>query len=200
MLQDESGDFYLAFIVGVTILEKALNLVWHGFMAPPELPKCCDCLTLLLIMVLPRFFDGTTGGLMRDEKDTKKNIFHIDSFDDRFVTRWTKSSFIPAGRSNLLRRAINVLVETGDETWFLFAVLPVLEHALRIEFFRVNQECAGLASAYGLAQIDAYYSTLDGFGQKDKHQVLLYPTVLLDAENSGSSSEKESGNSRECVV
>ncbi|CAI5728117.1 unnamed protein product [Peronospora destructor] len=207
------------------------NLVWHGFMAPPELPKCCGCLTLLLIMVLLRFFDGTTGGLMRDEKDRKKNLFHIDSFDDKFVTRseyllegkqqqklvsvlrqqpssirekimcrWTKSSFIPAGRSNLLRRAINVLVETGDETWFLFAVLPVLEHALRIEFFRVNQERAGLASAYGLAQIDAYYSTLDGFGQKDKHQILLYPTVLLDAENSSSSSEKESGNSRESVA
>eukprot|EP00644_Phytophthora_capsici_P002679 jgi/Phyca11/563321/estExt2_Genewise1.C_PHYCAscaffold_110680 len=99
------------------------------------------------------------------------------------VRRWTSAPIIPFGRSNLLQRVIEALVERGDELWFLFAVFPVLEHTLRLEFLRVNQERAGLSSAYGLAQIDAYYSTLDGFGQKDKHQVLLHPAVLLDSKD-----------------
>ncbi|KAF1792881.1 hypothetical protein GQ600_14829 [Phytophthora cactorum] len=70
--------------------------------------------------------------------------------------------------------SFEALAERGDEFWFLFAVFPVLEHALRLEFLRVNENRAGVSSAYGFAQIDAYYSTLDGFGQKDKHQVLLH--------------------------
>ncbi|KAE8902951.1 hypothetical protein PF003_g12862 [Phytophthora fragariae] len=273
MLRDDHGDFFLAFVVGVTILEKALydlhdqrsaaagptkkkknlilrdllhsdtlvdalpegllrllkvlflpsglnlrNLVWHGFLAPAEFPKCFGCLTLLLIMALPRYFPRPTTG-----KETE--LFRLDSFDASFVTRdgrvfnngedselhqdliavlrqstpverseairrWVSSPFIPMGRSNLLRRSIGALVDRGDELWFLFAVFPVLEHALRLEFLRANQERAALSGAYALAQIDAYYSTLDGFGQKDKHQVLLHPVVLLDSQENGSDGDK----------
>ncbi|KUF64859.1 Zinc finger MYND domain-containing protein 10 [Phytophthora nicotianae] len=265
------GEYFLAFVVGVTVLEKTLydlhderstssglvtsrkknmilrdllhsdilvatlpeglsrllkilflpsglnlrNLAWHGFLAPFELPKCFGCLTLLLIMALPKHFGKlSSGGIVE-----KTELVRIDSFDSRFtmiygengeihqdlttvlrqeapyvrdevIRKWSTSPFIPLGRSNLLRRAIEMLVVKGDELWFLFAVLPVLEHALRLEFLRVNQERAGLSSAYGLAQIDAYYSTLDGFGQKDKHQVLLHPAVLRDTDKEGSSSEE----------
>ncbi|KAG1687214.1 hypothetical protein DVH05_005328 [Phytophthora capsici] len=258
MLSDECGEYFLAFTVGVTILEKALydlhnqilllggstksrkknlilrdllhsdtltallpssllrlllilflpsglnlrNLAWHGFLTPAEFPKCFGSLTLLLIMALPRYFH---------QESEETELFRIDNFDDKFiiqekdtemqkglvatlrtessasrqemVRRWTSAPIIPFGRSNLLQRVIEALVERGDELWFLFAVFPVLEHTLRLEFLRVNQERAGLSSAYGLAQIDAYYSTLDGFGQKDKHQVLLHPAVLLDSKD-----------------
>ncbi|KAK1940829.1 Endoplasmic reticulum membrane-associated RNA degradation protein [Phytophthora citrophthora] len=258
MLSVECGEYFQAFTVGVTILEKALydlhdqrlllggstksrkknlilrdllhsdtltallptgllrllkilflpsglnlrNLVWHGFLTPAEFPKCFGSLTLLLIMALPRYFHQET---------EEVELFRIDNFDDKFiiqkedkehakglvatlrteslasrekaVRRWTSAPIIPFGRSNLLQRAFEALVERGDELWFLFAVFPVLEHALRLEFLRVNQKRAKLSSAYGLAQIDAYYSTLDGFGQKDKHQVLLHPAVLLDLKD-----------------
>ncbi|KAF4035523.1 hypothetical protein GN244_ATG12425 [Phytophthora infestans] len=273
MLDDDVGEYFVGFEVGVTILEKALydllddrltssggvvksrkqnmilrdllhsdtladtlpagllrllkilflpsglnlrNLVWHGFMAPCEFPKCFGCLTLLLTMALPRYFIQ----LSSEERDSKTTLFHIDAFDDRFsvingedggcqqdlvtilreetpavreevVSRWSRAPFIPLGRSNLLRRGVEMLVERGDELYFLFAVFPVLEHALRLEFLRKNQERAGLSSAYGLAQIDAYYSTLDGFGQKDKHQVLLHPAVLRDADKSDGKSGDE---------
>ncbi|KAG2872391.1 hypothetical protein PC117_g28038, partial [Phytophthora cactorum] len=269
MLNDDVGEYSMAFVVGITVLEKALydlhderstsselvksrkknmilrdllhsdtlvdtlpdglirllkilflpaglnlrNLVWHGFMAPVEFPKCFGSLTLLLIMALPRYF----GDLSSKMKDEKTKLFRIDGFDDRFVTRleeprcgedgetqqdlvnvlrnetpavrdevirrWSTAPFIPLGRSNLLQRAIEALAERGDEFWFLFAVFPVLEHALRLEFLRVNENRAGVLSAYGFAQIDAYYSTLDGFGQKDKHQVLLHPVVLRDTDS-----------------
>ncbi|KAG7376000.1 hypothetical protein PHYPSEUDO_014693 [Phytophthora pseudosyringae] len=284
MLSDDAGEFFLAFVVGATILEKALydlhverstssgsvksrkknmilrdllhsdalvdtlpeglvrllkvlflpsglnlrNLVWHGFMAPAEFPKCFGCLTLLLIMALPRYFDrrsGESGSGAEEKKEVNLQLFRIDSFDASFVTRseerldeedsemqqdlvavlrretrterdkvvgwWSTAPFIPLGRSTLVRRAIEALLNRGDELWFLFAVFPVLEHALRLEFLRTNQNHAGLSSAYGFAQIDAYYSTLDGFGQKDKHQVLLHPAVLLDVDPVGSSSDEK---------
>ncbi|KAH7491396.1 uncharacterized protein KRP23_319 [Phytophthora ramorum] len=289
MLNDDAGDFFLAFVVGVTILEKTLydlhdersscrdsaktrrknmilrdllhsetlvatlpdgllrllkilflpsglnlrNLVWHGFMAPAEFPKCFGCLTLLLIVTLPTYFDRPSKKL--DDKTVDAELFHIGSFDTKFaarpaeilgvegdeggpqqdlvevlrqetpatrdawIARWSNAPFIPLGRSNLLRRATEALVERGDELWFLFAIFPVLEHALRLAFLRVNQQRAALSSAYGLAQIDAYYSTLDGFGQKDKHQVLLHPVVLLDNGNDGSASEEKDEISRDAV-
>ncbi|KAG4219361.1 hypothetical protein PC116_g32159, partial [Phytophthora cactorum] len=286
MLNDDVGEYFMAFVVGVTVLEKALydlhderstsselvksrkknmilrdllhsdtlvdtlpdglirllkilflpaglnlrNLVWHGFMAPVEFPKCFGSLTLLLIMALPRYF----GDLSSKMKDEKTKLFRIDGFDDRFVTRleeprcgedgetqqdlvnvlrnetpavrdevirrWSTAPFIPLGRSNLLQRAIEALAERGDEFWFLFAVFPVLEHALRLEFLRVNENRAGVLSAYGFAQIDAYYSTLDGFGQKDKHQVLLHPVVLRDTDSGESFSDKKNGIAYESVT
>ncbi|RAW25097.1 hypothetical protein PC110_g18484 [Phytophthora cactorum] len=138
MLNDDVGEYSMAFVVGITVLEKALydlhderstsselvksrkknmilrdllhsdtlvdtlpeglirllkilflpaglnlrNLVWHGFMAPVEFPKCFGSLTLLLIMALPRYF----GDLSSKMKDEKTKLFRIDGFDDRFVT------------------------------------------------------------------------------------------------------------------
>ncbi|OWZ06343.1 putative membrane protein [Phytophthora megakarya] len=180
------------------------NLVWHGFMAPVEFPKCFGCLTLLLIMALPRFVTKSQELRQGEDCGVKQDILAVLRQETPTVRRetirtWSTSPFIPLGRSNMLRRSINTLVERGDELWFLFAVFPVLEHALRLEFLRENKQRAGLSNAYGLAQIDAYYSTLDGFGQKDKHQVLLHPAVLLDTEDDECSSGKKSGISRESV-
>uniref|UniRef100_A0AAV1URU3 DUF4209 domain-containing protein n=1 Tax=Peronospora matthiolae TaxID=2874970 RepID=A0AAV1URU3_9STRA len=289
MLTDDSGEFFMAFTIGVTILEKALydlydkksnpvksrkknmilrdllhsdtladavpegllhllkvlflpsglnlrNLVWHGFMIPAEFPKCFGCLTLLLITVLFVFSDEVQA---RNTSETVRGkhaaeLFRIGSFNGKFVTntsklskeeddrrqlylaavlrqepptvrdeiirRWTSATFVPKGRSNLLRRAIDALVEQGDELWFLFAALPVLEHALRIQFLHVNQERAGLLDAYSLAQVDEYYSTLDGFGQRDKHQVLLHPGVLVQAENVANANGENSNDCYDSVA
>ncbi|KAG6616152.1 Zinc finger MYND domain-containing protein 10 [Phytophthora cinnamomi] len=231
MLQDDVGEFFLAFVVGVTILEKALydlhdqrtststgsvkkknmilrdllhadtlvdalpggflrllkilflpsglnlrNLVWHGFIAPVEFPKCFGCLTLLFIMELPRYFDRPTEELGEAE------LFRVDSFDGRFVTRGKRVAIKAEDRERNQDLIAVLRRETAAERSEAIAVFPVLEHALRLEFLRVNQGRAGLSNAYALAQIGAYYSTLDGFGQKDKHQVLLHPEVLLDHE------------------
>ncbi|EEY54841.1 uncharacterized protein PITG_08400 [Phytophthora infestans T30-4] len=165
------------------------NLVWHGFIAPCEFPKCFGCLTLLLTMALPSVINGEDGGCQQDLVTILRE--ETPAVREEVVSRWSRAPFIPLGRSNLLRRGVEMLVERGDELYFLFAVFPVLEHALRLEFLRKNQERAGLSSAYGLAQIDAYYSTLDGFGQKDKHQVLLHPAVLRDADKSDGKSGDE---------
>lgn len=264
MLTMESGDYYMAFLVGVTVLERALydlheqhvtdtgkstsdssgrsstmilrlllesptmkrilppgmlrmleilflpsalnlrNLVWHGFVIPTEFPRCFGCLVVLLTLQLLPLFERSAS-----RAPAEKRLFKLGDYNERFTLRsasseigvvgpiphgrnreqlddlideWViRSNFIPRGRTSLVQRAFTQLLEAGDELWFLFAVLPVLEHALRLEFLGANRGRRQMSDEYGKAQIDEYYSTLDGFGQRDKHQVLLHPEVVVDS-------------------
>ncbi|DAZ93222.1 TPA: hypothetical protein N0F65_005076 [Lagenidium giganteum] len=237
-MQPEQGDYYLSFVVLITILEKALydlhhaeqarhraasegkknmilrdllqsdtlnallpaglmqllkvlflpsglnlrNLVWHGFIIPADFPRCWSSLTILLLLELPRYFAADAAGAMSSV------LFQSVKWDAKFVIKELQqasisSSFIPVGRRNLILKGCEALLERRDEPTFLFCVLPVLEHAIRVAFVRINQAEYGdkqIASAYAEAQIDAYYSTLDGFGQREKHQVLLHPVLHSD--------------------
>ncbi|KAJ0398687.1 hypothetical protein P43SY_006265 [Pythium insidiosum] len=244
LLTDSSrGEYYMAFLVLITVLEKALydlyhrrsageekakakkknmilrdllhsdvvhaalppglmallrilllpsginlrNLVWHGFLAPAEFPRCFASLTAVLLFQVAAHLEP------RELGDPPAELFRLSCFDDRFIGAAAVSAelvescraavtapttWIPPGRERLVASALDALVTRGNELWFLFALLPVLEHALRLEFVRVNEARSGLSIRdYALAQIDQYYSTLDGFGQRDKHQVLLHPVV-----------------------
>lgn len=187
------------------------NLVWHGFLVPAEFPKCFSCLLVVLLLALPQVAVKAPDD--HDPVEVDEPLFNVNSYNDRFVlndaelcdqlyqlfgdkadrsqlkellaTAGHGSEFIPRGRRNLVKKAFRALSETQDELWFLFALLPVLEHAIRIKFITTNQAKFGLSSEYGTAQIDAYYSTLDGFGQRDKHQVLLHSNVVLSSGDDG---------------
>lgn len=167
------------------------NLVWHGFVIPADVPKCWGSLTFVLIVAVAQY-------LPSHEAPDSGSLFTIHSYDSRFVLddsamlpHWSSESldsifeltasagFVPSGRIRLVERALRALLIDQDELLFLFALLPVLEHAVRMEFVRLNQPKYGISSEYRRAQIDAYYSTLDGFGQREKHQVLLHPRILL---------------------
>jgi hypothetical protein len=268
MLTEENGDYYMAFLVGVTVLERALydlheqhssgtdksssssgrdgggrsstmilrlllesltmkrvlppgmlrmleilflpsalnlrNLVWHGFVIPAEFPRCFGCLVVLLTLELLPLFEKSAS---RAAGDTR--LFNLSDYDRRFILRcaspeletveailgevqreqlsdlidgWViRSGFIPRGRTRLVQTAFSRLHHDDDELSFLFAILPVFEHALRLEFLRANRSRWPMSDEYGKAQIDQYYSTLDGFGQRDKHQVLLHPEVIVDS-------------------
>lgn len=112
-------------------------------------------------------------------EDSRERTTSMDALLDAAAATAT-STFVPRGRRHLVHRAFSAFAATGDELAFLFALLPVLEHAVRVAFVAANGARYGLSSAYGVAQIDAYYSTLDGFGQRDKHQVLLHARVVSD--------------------
>ncbi|POM79118.1 Hypothetical protein PHPALM_3278 [Phytophthora palmivora] len=265
MLSDDVGEYFLAFEVSVTILEKMLydlhdeklatsgldknrkknmilrdllhsdtlidvlpegllrllkilflpsglnlrNLVWHGFMAPAEFPKCFGCLVLLLIMALPGYLDRVTE--VTADKETE--LFSIDSFDARFITRfreplggedcdveldlltYVKKSFVGGQLLHSSLSGDRICYDALSTSWwneetscgsFLRCYL-CLNTRCDLSFFERTKN----------AQIDAYYSTLDGFGQKDKHQVLLHPVVMLDAENK---SDEKRDMSRESVA
>jgi hypothetical protein len=76
--------------------------------------------------------------------------------------------------------------------WCQLALLPILEHALRCVFVDANdgklyptcRESAGLRhdlTFHGVSKtaiVGQYYATLDGFGQRHLHQLLLSPELL----------------------
>lgn len=186
------------------------NLVWHGFVVPAEVPRCVGCLVVVLVLALPprsRHMDGEDG-----EATASESLFHVRSYDHRLLFQRqttttadnassssaylsdlvdaseaisSSSPFVPPGRRPLVTKAFRALSERQDELWFLFALLPVLEHAIRVAFVSTNRTKWGVSSAYGAAQVDAYYSTLDGFGQREKHQVLLHPHVVVEGGATG---------------
>ena len=69
-----------------------------------------------------------------------------------------------------LAAALSVLAhpEQHSELTFVALVVPALEMLLRLLFCRENALCVA-----GKAWPASYFSTLDGYGQKHKHQVCV---------------------------
>ena len=91
----------------------------------------------------------------------------------------------------------------------LLKSIPVLEQMLRVMFCTVNAHYSELdnmevMSHHLLAQDGMYYTTLDGFGQKSKHQLLLdphlAPSAIIDTmlESSSISQASDSAEPSTC--
>lgn len=63
---------------------------------------------------------------------------------------------------------------SSDLVLSMLKILPTLEHMLRILFSIVNPHCG----MFAIASKGDYFTTLDGFGQRMKHQLLLSPSLL----------------------
>ncbi|KAJ3237287.1 hypothetical protein HDU78_004134 [Chytriomyces hyalinus] len=181
---------------GVMFLLRALfspsalnlrNLVWHGFLTPTELSPEYTSLIMLVLHEISRdrVIAPTKPLWSFTSYDTHPNLnstlqycsieFEIiqnQPFDDILAN----TSFIPTSHKELMATAFQQL-KGGNHILFLFSCLPVLEHALRIHFATANN-----VPQLQYAQVNAYFSTLDGFGQKHKHQVLLDPIVVETGE------------------
>ncbi|CAM9198034.1 unnamed protein product, partial [Ectocarpus sp. 6 AP-2014] len=231
------------------------NLVWHGFLAPCELPR--ELASLVLVVTLSISADsspkGETGDVARfgeppelssrnlllspptlpktapllDRSSSTTTWWELDSFDNRLAcpralasavecllsaqhrdelkTLVRRSAFVLPGREKLTMLALRALGgerdaqgdddeeegNGGGSAFFLVAVLPVLEHGLRVLF-----SCANDSPGHMFAHAQRYYSTLDGFGQRARHQLLLdqemsgcpdRPNLLLSALGPGMS-------------
>ncbi|CAM9255194.1 unnamed protein product, partial [Laminaria digitata] len=199
------------------------NLVWHGFLAPHELPAELASLVLTVTISISdsaaRDRDDSGPSLPRVESPIKRYCdngkspppppppgpphdqglalpaWELSSFDDRLACPEAlssavdsllgeqhrgelsalvrRSAFVLPGREGMVLSALRALAE-GRQAFFLVAILPILEHGLRCLF-----ACANDSPAHLFAQLRQYYSTLDGFGQRARHQ------LLLDQEMSG---------------
>ncbi|CAN0172055.1 unnamed protein product [Ectocarpus fasciculatus] len=230
------------------------NLVWHGFLAPCELPRELASLVLVVTLSISAVSspEGETGDVARfgeppelssrklplsppplpktaprpDQPSSAAAWWELDSFDDRLAcpralatavervlsaehrdelkTLVRRSAFVLPGREKLTMLALRALggerdAQDDDEeegngggsAFFLVAVLPVLEHGLRVLF-----SCANGSPGHMFAHAQRYYSTLDGFGQRARHQLLLdqemsgcpdRPNLLLSALGPGMS-------------
>ncbi|EQC30257.1 hypothetical protein SDRG_12107 [Saprolegnia diclina VS20] len=156
------------------------NLVWHGFVAPMDFPGCFGSL-LLVLLAEPVLLDNASAHLVYASlplfapstaplcAGTRDLVATLD-----LDTVFAGASVQAKARRRLVERSIDAF-QSGQTLFSLFLSIPVLEYLVRCDFVRVNPSVPrGMAHA----QLAAYYSTLDGFGQRSQHQVLLARTLF----------------------
>lgn len=168
------------------------NLVLHGFLAPSELPsEYCPLVVYILGALgscVPRdvgksaSLEAPANGLWtapREEGLPSSIVAHATSWismgPDADAWLLEATSFVVPGREQQVALAL-AEYRAGRALLGAIHLLPVLEHGLRVEFCDANDK-----GSYGFAQFGEYYTTLDGFGQRSKHQLLLGPDVEGDA-------------------
>ncbi|KAI9325180.1 hypothetical protein BDR26DRAFT_879891 [Obelidium mucronatum] len=169
------------------------NLVWHGFIIETEIHESYLDLMVLIICDLSGLnqsdildagkSDGTAWSIRSFDNHPNLQKYHdfpqaagnvLQSLNTHeFID---STSFVPDTHKGLLKHGITFL-KNGQELLFLFSSLPVLEHSIRCLFSSENN-----VPDIALAHTDSYFSTLDGFGQKHKHQILLDPLVLATGD------------------
>eukprot|EP01041_Mallomonas_annulata_P002071 gene2071-4047_t len=160
------------------------NLIWHGFMAPHELDSRYVLLLVEMLNQLSQYpsVQGCNQSTTITSIQCLEKIlehFHCDELSPAIVPMDSgifnelimSSYFIVPGRQGMVRSAMRNLNENNPLLCVLM-LLPVLEHGLRLIFAACNNSPQHL-----MAQQECYYTTLDGFGQRSKHQLLLDPLL-----------------------
>ena len=171
------------------------NLVWHGFLTPDELDRRYAAILLLILLHaadalalarrqpaasaaaaplppppclwLPETADDSLSEA-REWLDGAPVLLHPPPSGECPVC--LLSPFCPpAFRSTLQRALASYCKPAGGRARFAVLVLPIIEAGLRHAFVRSNPS----EHALGRAHLGEYFSTLDGYGQRSRHQLLL---------------------------
>jgi hypothetical protein len=174
------------------------NLTWHGFLAPNELPRCLVSLTVMILLDVKRSFVSTNveppdNSSSADPMMSLPGVLdaiwasrppdlstYLEPFmhqSELFVDRANSEMGLNRGHIDLAHAALRELDQNSSALRFKVFMLPLLEHLIRIAFVNVNNHAAHSVSK--IATANEYYATLDGFGQRSIHQLLLDPDILL---------------------
>jgi len=177
------------------------NLLSHGFLS--TLDRRWLSLTLVLIQTL----DSCVGDdvtkittkqrdistlskydVMKSEVDFGRTILSSRSRRQELESASCSGDFVPSSHQNLLRFTLHELGASLRSTTtnnaqtipplsiiFITSMSSLLEHSLRLVWCRVNARMED-----SIARPASYYVTLDGHGQKDKHEVMISPYLCDD--------------------
>jgi hypothetical protein len=177
------------------------NLLSHGFLS--TLNRRWLSLTLVLIQTLDSCFGKgdtkmttkqrdlstlTKYNLLKSEVDFGRTILSSSSRIQELESASCSGDFVPSSHQNLFRFTLNDLgrslrlTRTNNtqtipplSTIFITSMSSLLEHSLRLVWCRVNDRMEDSS-----ARPASYYVTLDGHGQKDKHEVMISPYLSDD--------------------
>ena len=176
---------------------KALNLrnlVWHGFLRPLELDERYTALVLrMLLRTAHALHDTQSNGdtapptywhPCEADTDLAEALQLLDTTPTLpgppaggYCAVCLTSPFCQAGLTRPLRHALEAY-RSGDHATFACLAFPILEAGLRDAFTHANPSESPLGSAH----LGEYFSTLDGYGQRAKHQLLLHPVLHSTGE------------------
>ena len=174
------------------------NLLSHGFLS--TLDRRWLSLTLVLIQTLDSICTGidaidyTPAGIKRRDISALTNYEVMKSeitygrillssasrLQELEATASLKGEFVPPSHKHLLRFTLQVLGKScfsSNEdihtvppltTIFITSISSLLEHSLRLIWCKVNNRMDD-----SIARPASYYVTLDGHGQRDKHEVMI---------------------------
>ena len=176
------------------------NLLSHGFLSTLDrrwlsltlvliqtLDSCCVSADDTNTMAKQRDISSLTKyDLMKSEIDVGKALLSSSSGMQQLESvSCHRGDFVPSSHQNLLRFTLHELGTTCLSTFstivnsqntpplttiFITSLSSLLEHSLRMVWCRVNDKMEE-----SIARPASYYVTLDGHGQKDKHEVMISP-------------------------
>ena len=158
------------------------NLSWHGFLSPDSVQPALASLALSL-------WEGVDGILEQQAPaDPRRQRSYWDAHSvDSVLSDAPSLAAVSAEAADSLVALITAWAPPGSASavalsWRLFGeglpaagcclLLPLLEHALRLRFSLLN----GLEDCKQATPFE-FYVTLDGFGQRRTHLLLLQPLI-----------------------
>ena len=168
------------------------NLVWHGFL--PSVPRRWLSLSIVLVLSLDELTGSSSFEAVSFNRNSKaitgmrkhealvallnhgKGILgspeKLNSLKDRMI----KSNIIPRSHIKLFEVSLEF---AHYPIVFASVVGPLIEHLLRLMWCRENKQNKRVATP------GAYYVTLDGHGQKDKHEIVVMPFFSHQGDSKG---------------
>lgn len=144
------------------------NLIWHGFISPAEIDtntyaRISEVLYLRLSKCLNTETSNEIDSSLLETIDVIQTIHTRELFSeavanlngDLLLEILKSSSFIPQNMWSLVISAVDDFRDKMKCVSCLLKILPVLEHALRLQFARVNQ-----SSHHAYPRKGCYYTTL----------------------------------------
>jgi len=165
------------------------NLLWHGFL--PVIHRRWLALSIVLVLSMDELscsssFDGQRANVSLETLKSMRShdsLCNILDHGQNIVASTEKLSIlrtqlmqcdaIPDSHKVLCSVALRY---THHPVIFASVVAPLLENSLRIMWCEVNNQDKTIAEP------GSYYVTLDGHGQRDKHDIVLLP-FLSSEEN-----------------
>ena len=161
------------------------NLLWHGFLT--KLPRRWFA---LCIVILHNFCSVSPNNnlcsiaskkitkpfmFLRDVTTTKSFVDHGIYLYENKSDIYKNGSFFPISHQPLVNIAFQLY---GNSPACFAAILsPVIEHSLRLIWCECNNR-----QYDSIAHQHEYYVTLDGHGQRDKHEMVLKPYYSKNCE------------------
>lgn len=209
---EEMNDDILANVCKILLLPSGLNLrnlVWHGFVGEHEALKPWLALVLAILQVMgfspayDELLPSSDSPLLRNaayvSKRCRRQLDTILKEGTRIrgtmppgmlseerkspeVSAIFSSGFIPSTHRSMLWLALD-LIQLKCPSLASMLLVVVLEHSLRLLWCRANHRPGS-----AIAKPCCYYVTLDGHGQRNKHDVILH--YDCDSPSGGDSTER----------